>query len=264
MRIDHGVNMVYKRAPYVPATPGFGDDDAAFLARNGFTSVRLGLIWKAVEPQPGKYDDAYIARVRRTVNTLHKHGIATLLDFHQDLYNERYQGEGAPDWAVQDDGVPAQPQAGFPGNYFGMAALWRAFDHFWANDPGPGGVGLQDRYAAAWKHVARYFRTTDGVLGHRHLQRAVPGLAVVDLPEPGRLPGLRRPADRLLPEGHRRGAIGRQAHAGVLRAAAVLQRRRADLRGAARQPPRLLVPRLLRDVGGRGQSTPGARRPSTP
>jgi endoglycosylceramidase len=175
VRIDHGVNMVYKRAPYVPAATGFGDDDAAFLARNGFTSVRLGLIWKAVEPQPGKYDDAYLSRVQRTVNTLHKHGIAALLDFHQDLFNERYQGEGAPDWAVQDDGVPAQPQAGFPGNYFGMAALWRAFDHFWANDPGPGGVGLQDRYAAAWKHVARYFRTTDGVLGIDIFNEPFPG-----------------------------------------------------------------------------------------
>jgi endoglycosylceramidase len=27
----HGVNMVYKRAPYYPAATGFGPDDAAFL-----------------------------------------------------------------------------------------------------------------------------------------------------------------------------------------------------------------------------------------
>ncbi len=175
VRIDHGVNMVYKRAPYVPAATGFGDDDAAFLARNGFTSVRLGLIWKAVEPQPGKYDDTYLSRVRNTVNVLHEHGIVALLDFHQDLFNERYQGEGAPDWAVQDDGLPAQPQAGFPGNYFGMPALWRAFDHFWANDAGPGGVGLQDRYAAAWKHVAGYFRGTPGVLGIDVFNEPFPG-----------------------------------------------------------------------------------------
>ena len=37
-----------------------------------------------------------------------------LLDFHQDLFHERFQGEGAPDWAVQDDGLPAEPQLGFP------------------------------------------------------------------------------------------------------------------------------------------------------
>ena len=83
-----------------------------------------------------------------------------MLDFHQDLYNERFQGEGWPDWAVQDDGLPAEPKAGFPANYLVMPALQRAFDHFWANDPGPGGVGLQDRYAAAWAHVAARFRST--------------------------------------------------------------------------------------------------------
>ncbi len=161
----HGLNMVYKRAPYAPDAEGFGRDDARFLARNGFTTVRLGLIWKAVEPQPGEYDDAYLARIRHTTRILAGEGIWTLLDFHQDLFNERYQGEGAPDWAVQDDGLPAQPQAGFPGNYFGMPALSRAFDHFWANDPGPGQVGLQDRYARAWAHVATYFRRTPRVLG---------------------------------------------------------------------------------------------------
>jgi endoglycosylceramidase len=161
----HGLNMVYKRAPYAPDAEGFGRDDARFLARHGFTTVRLGLVWKAVEPQPGEYDDAYLARIRRTTTILARAGIWTLLDFHQDLYNERFQGEGAPDWAVQDDSLPAEPQTGFPYNYFGMAALNRSFDHFWANDPGPGGVGLQDRYAAAWAHVAMYFRATPRILG---------------------------------------------------------------------------------------------------
>ncbi|GAA2135844.1 hypothetical protein GCM10009844_01500 [Nocardioides koreensis] len=161
----HGLNMVYKRAPYAPDAEGFGRDDARFLARNGFTTVRLGLVWKAVEPGPGEYDDAYLARIRRTTQHLAHEGIWTLLDFHQDLFNERFQGEGAPDWAVQDDALPAAPRAGFPANYFGMPALNRAFDHFWADDPGPGGVGLQDRYAAAWAHVASYFAGTPRVLG---------------------------------------------------------------------------------------------------
>ncbi len=175
VRIDHGVNMVYKRAPYTAGAAGFGADDARFLARNGFTTVRLGLVWKAVEPRPGRYDDRYLARVRRTVRVLHRHGIVALLDFHQDLFNERFQGEGAPDWAVQDDGLPAQPRLGFPGNYFGMAAMWRAYDHLWANDSGPGGVGLASRYAAAWRHVALAFRTTPGVQGFDVFNEPFPG-----------------------------------------------------------------------------------------
>jgi endoglycosylceramidase len=171
----HGLNMVYKRAPYAPDAVGFGDDDAAFLASEGYNTVRVGLIYKAVEPEPGVYDDAYLARIQATVDMLGRHGIVSLLDFHQDLYNERFEGEGWPDWAVQDDGLPAEPKAGFPANYIVMPALQRAFDHFWDNSPGPGGVGLQDRYAAAWRHVAERFKDNPNVLGYDLLNEPWPG-----------------------------------------------------------------------------------------
>src|SRR3954453_9470125 len=105
----HGFNMVSKRPPYAPDAIGFGADDARFLAREGYDTVRLGVIYKAVEPAPGVYDDAYIARIVRTVNTLGRHGIVSLVDVHQDLYNERFEGEGWPDWAVLDDDLPAEP-----------------------------------------------------------------------------------------------------------------------------------------------------------
>jgi endoglycosylceramidase len=163
--IVHGFNMVYKVPPYYPAAAGFGADDATFLERLGFNVVRVGVIWKAVEPRPGVYDDGYLSHIAGTVRTLAKHGILSLLDFHQDMYNERFQGEGAPDWAVEDDGLP-NPKNGFPSNYLTNPALQRAEDHFWANSPGPGGVGLQDRYAASWRHVARTFRSIPGVLGY--------------------------------------------------------------------------------------------------
>jgi endoglycosylceramidase len=173
--ILHGVNMVFKRPPYYPAAGGFGEDDASFLESNGFNTVRLGLIYKAVEPQPGSYDNAYLDQIASTERTLASHGVFSLLDFHQDLFNERFQGEGWPDWAVQDDGLPAEPQVGFPGNYLAMPALNRAFDHFWANDPGPGGVGLQDRYAAALGHVAQRFDAAGHVLGYDVLNEPWPG-----------------------------------------------------------------------------------------
>ncbi|MEA2126712.1 MAG: endoglycosylceramidase [Solirubrobacteraceae bacterium] len=168
----HGLNMVAKLPPYAPDALGFGADDARFLAREGYNSVRLGIIYKAVEPEPGRYDDAYLKRIAATVRVLGRHGITSLLDFHQDLYNERFQGEGWPDWAVMDDGLPAQPQLGFPGNYLGMPALNRAFDHFWAND-----AGLQDSYAAAWRHVAHRFAHNRFVMGYDLLNEPWPGSA---------------------------------------------------------------------------------------
>ena len=173
--ILHGFNVVAKIAPYEPAATGFDDQDAAFLQAHGFNGVRLGVIFKGLEPQPGVFNDAYLASIAGTVNMLARHGIYTLLDFHQDLYNERFQGEGFPDWMVQDDGLPAQPQAGFPGNYFVMPALWRAYDHLLANDPGPHGIGLRDWYARAWAHVASYFRNDPGVMGYDVFNEPFPG-----------------------------------------------------------------------------------------
>ena len=173
--VVHGINMVYKIPPYYPAAIGFGADDAAFLKRIGFNVVRVGVIWKALEPQPGIYDDQYLGQIAATVKTLSRRGILSLLDFHQDQYNERFQGEGFPDWSVQDDGLPPQPQLGFGPDYTAMPALWHAFDHFWANSPGPGGVGLQDRYAAAWAHVAQRFRGNRNVLGYELMNEPWPG-----------------------------------------------------------------------------------------
>ena len=171
----HGFNMVYKRPPYHPIHAGFGKNDAKFLARNGFNTIRLGVIYAGVEPEPGQYDDAYLAKIAKTQKVLARRGVYSLVDFHQDMYNERFEGEGWPDWAVLDDGMPAEPKNGFPANYLTMPALNRAFDHFWANDAGPGGVGLVDRYAAAWKHFADRFKTMPGSLGYDLMNEPWPG-----------------------------------------------------------------------------------------
>jgi endoglycosylceramidase len=176
--IVHGLNMVYKLPPYYPAKAGFGADDAKFLARNGFDAVRLGVIYKAVEPKPpsgGKpsYANGYITQIAKTQKTLARQGVFSLVDFHQDLFNERFQGEGWPDWQVQDDGL-ANPRNGFPNNYLTNPALNAAFDHFWADDT-VGGVKLQDEYAAAWRHVAGVFKRQPYVLGYDILNEPWPG-----------------------------------------------------------------------------------------
>jgi endoglycosylceramidase len=172
--IVHGTNMVYKPAPYYPSVAGFGDDDAAFLARIGFNAVRVGVIWKGVEPRPGVYDSAYLGHIAKTVATLARHHVLSLLDFHQDMYNERFQGEGAPDWAVQDGGLP-NPKLGFPGNYTGNPALQHALDAFFNNATGPHHLGLQRWFAGAWSDVATRFRHVRSVLGYELFNEPFPG-----------------------------------------------------------------------------------------
>lgn len=180
-----GFNLVNKLPPYAPAALGFDDRHASFLSRNGFNTVRTGIIWTALEPEPGAYDDAYLASIAETVRVCGQHGLVVLLDFHQDMANERYSGEGWPDWALPEGGLPAWPDLGFPLNYAVQPALWRAYDRFWANAPGPGGVGIQDRYAAAWAHVAAALRDEPAIFGYDIFNEPFPGSAAALTLRPG-------------------------------------------------------------------------------
>lgn len=58
MVLLHGFNDVAKSPPFHPAAFGFGDDDAAFLAAEGFSGFRLGIDFGALMPAPGVIDDA--------------------------------------------------------------------------------------------------------------------------------------------------------------------------------------------------------------
>src|SRR5689334_25316842 len=61
-----GVNFVQKFPPVAPAAVGFDDDDAVFLAREGFNVVRLGVVFGSVMPQPGVIDHDYVASIAHT------------------------------------------------------------------------------------------------------------------------------------------------------------------------------------------------------
>jgi endoglycosylceramidase len=76
---------------------------------------------------------------------------------------------------VDDDGLPAQPQLGFPYNYLAQPATIRAFDHFWENEV-IRGRGLLDAYAQAWRHTAAGFATAPYVLGYDLMNEPWPGV----------------------------------------------------------------------------------------
>jgi len=163
--ILHGLNMVAKRPPYEPAAAGFGADAASTLAADGFDVVRLGVIYSAVEPEPGVISHAYVQAIARTVAVLAHDGIYSLLDFHQDQLSTGFGGEGFPSWSVDTGGLPVHRYL-FPLGYTESPALDAAYDNFWADRPGPGGVGLQQRYAQAWQYVAKVFASDPFVLGY--------------------------------------------------------------------------------------------------
>ncbi|MFN2589190.1 MAG: cellulase family glycosylhydrolase [Actinomycetota bacterium] len=186
----HGVNAAWKLAPYYPPSSLFGqsksyfdDRDARFLRDSGLNHVRLGVFFAGVMPEKGRIDHRYLDRIEKIVDMLGRRGVSVLLDFHQDMYNERFGGEGFPDWAVITDGIPFRPVFGFPFDYF-QPAVSRAFDNFWANR-----AGLQESYAAAWAAVARRFRDSSTVVGYDLMNEPSPGSqAITCFPLPAGCP----------------------------------------------------------------------------
>ena len=186
----HGVNAVYKVAPYEldagsSGPNAFTDADAATMAGLGFDVVRLGIIWKGLEPGSLPPNDpqscteglagsasaaaeapttlaSYLARLDTTVSLLAAHGIYALVDMHQDVYNEYFAGEGAPDWAVCTDGLPAVKTGNWSANYF-TPPVGVAFEHLWNNDVTG---GLQQNFDWVWSQVAAHFATDPSVIGY--------------------------------------------------------------------------------------------------
>jgi endoglycosylceramidase len=93
------------------------------------------------------------------------------------MYNEEFQGEGSPDWAVDDDNDVLFPLLGFSADYFLLPALMAAYDNFW-NNASVDGQGLQDWYAGAWQHVAAYFKANPYVLGYDLYNEPSPGSSI--------------------------------------------------------------------------------------
>ncbi len=171
----HGVNMVEKQDPYYPAAYGFGDDDAAFLAAQGFNALRLGVDFRGLMPTPGVVEDAYIEHLAASVDALTRQQIFVLLDFHQDGFAPMFNGNGFPDWMAITDGLPNPPAAIFPYYYIQNPAMQRAFEHFWENSLGPNGIGLQDYFVQGLQRVVARFADNPLVLGTELINEPFPG-----------------------------------------------------------------------------------------
>ena len=106
--IFHGVNVVYKVAPYIPDDQTFDsqnsmtDKDIDDLVSWGFNLVRLGVMWESVETAPGKYNQTYMDEISKLINRLGDKGIYTLVDAHQDVLARVICGEGMPNFYAKE------------------------------------------------------------------------------------------------------------------------------------------------------------------
>src|SRR6478736_532285 len=82
--VPHGVAVMNFQPPHTPEAAGFGDAAAAELEAHGFDVVRVGMNWDMLEPKPGEVSGTYLDSIARTVQTLARRHIYSLLDMHQD------------------------------------------------------------------------------------------------------------------------------------------------------------------------------------
>jgi len=157
-----------------PTTFPFTAEDADAIAAIGWNAVRLLLSWSRVEPAPGVYDEAYLDEVAEVVQLLAARGVYSIVDLHQDAWGATLAAgpgeecpptalpalgwDGAPAWATFDEGAARCATAGIRET---SPAVVAAFAAFWADRPGPDGVGIRTRYARMLGHVAgRFARET--------------------------------------------------------------------------------------------------------
>lgn len=170
----HGVNMVTKEPPYEPGAAGFSDDDAAWLAINGFRVVRLGVLATGLMPAPGVVDQGYLAGIAASVDMLASHGVYVLFDFHQDGWGPSIGSDGFPAWMTVTNGAD-DTHATFPLYYVQNPAIQAAFQSFWDNAPGPAGAPLQSDYVQMFSAMASRFVGNPGVLGYDLFNEPWPG-----------------------------------------------------------------------------------------
>ena len=192
----HGINVANKN-PREGYMGDFGASDLDSIHAWGMNCIRLAIFWDGLEPQPGKINKAYLNRIAEVVKLAGDRGIYVLLDMHQDLYSGKYKfGDGAPVWATLDEGKPNTTGKVWSEAYEKSAAIQTAFDNFWANKPGPGGVGLQDDYAKVWQAVARRFADDPAVVGYDLMNEPSPGTAFATARKAGMLAVMHAEAKR--------------------------------------------------------------------
>lgn len=151
------INVGNKQAPYLPSVTA---EDWAQMASWGLNSARLLIFWAAVEPEPGVYDDAWLAEVEALLDDAYTHDVRVVVDLHQDVFGVGFGFDGAPRWACAEALYSRfEPPPGPWWLGYLTPEVATCFSHLWASDD------LQAHLLDAWEHVAEALGDHPAVLG---------------------------------------------------------------------------------------------------
>jgi len=180
-RIFNGINIPDKGGRREDMSSFVHNVDGAFLDRAkelGFNLIRLCVTWELIEPEKGKFNEAYLDSMQAILDRCAARDIYVFIDMHQDIYSSFGMGvgDGAPGWATLAGGLkPSKPKFVWAEGYFWGKAVHKAFDNFWANAKIDEGGGVLDYFARMWKHVAARFKDHPALFGFDILNEPFPG-----------------------------------------------------------------------------------------
>jgi hypothetical protein len=150
----------------------------------GFNIVRLLISWKAIEPRPNPDPNVllregriYLSCVKEIVDELYARQIYVILDFHQDIAQEAFGGDGFPDWAVAiDENHPRRANASLKDKrwlikYVTDKSVKQTLRSFWRNDLTNMELGLNNFPVRTHLEntiglTAQFFRSLNNGRGH--------------------------------------------------------------------------------------------------
>jgi uncharacterized membrane protein HdeD (DUF308 family) len=150
----------------------------------GFNIIRLLISWKAIEPRPNSNLDEllpegnkYLEYMKVIIDELYARNLYVILDFHQDIANEVYGGDGFPDWAIAIDEehekpkAPTKPDKKWQFKYMINKSLKETLKSFWENDLTNLDEGLKNypvrtHLEKTIGQTVKFFKSLNGGLGH--------------------------------------------------------------------------------------------------
>jgi endoglycosylceramidase len=178
--ILHGLNTSSSAKHIDGHQPWITENDVAREQKDfGFDCVRYLIFWGAIEPEEGKYDEAYLKKVKERVEWYTQRKMYVILDMHQDVFGYGVGGNGAPVWACTQTKIQNLIPDKWPWWMQNLEPkVKQSYVQFFKYKKRK---ELQQHYIACWKKVAELFKDNPYVLGYDLMNEPHGGLLVKTL-----------------------------------------------------------------------------------
>jgi endoglycosylceramidase len=178
--ILHGLNTSGSAKHIEGHQPWITENDVAREQKDfGFDCVRYLIFWGAIEPEEGKYDEAYLQKVKERVEWYTKRKMYVILDMHQDVFGYGVGGNGAPVWACTQTKIQNLIPDKWPWWMQNLEPkVKQSYIQFFKYKKRK---DLQQHYIICWQKIASLFKDNPYVLGYDLMNEPHGGLIVKTL-----------------------------------------------------------------------------------